>query len=167
MRGCQLLVAGEKRSGHYWGGRMVERGRKITRLAGKVLFASLFVAGGVAHFATPETYMKIMPPYLPLHRELVLLSGFFEVALGILLLVSRTSRLAAWGLIALLVAVFPANVYMCQEAGRFGVPEWLLLLRLPLQGLLILWAYAYAGGASGDSFQGLGKNWERIHGENI
>ena len=87
--------------------------------------------------------MKIMPPYLPCHRELVLLSGVFEVVLGVLLLVPRTSRLAAWGLIALLIAVFPANVYMYQHAGAFSVAPIILLLRLPIQGLLILWAYSY------------------------
>ena len=63
--------------------------------------------------------MRIMPPYLPYHRALVLVSGVFEVALGILLLVPRTSRLAAWGLIALLIAVFPANLYMFQQSERF------------------------------------------------
>ena len=56
-----------------------------------------------------------MPPYLPYHRPLVLLSGVFEVALGVLLLVPRFSRLAAWGLIALLIAVFPANIYLYQH----------------------------------------------------
>ncbi|MDG3002380.1 DoxX family protein [Paludisphaera mucosa] len=116
---------------------------KIAKVVAKTLFAALFIAGGVAHFVTPETYMKIMPDYLPYHRELVLLSGVFEVALGVLLLIPRTSRLAAWGLIALLVAVFPANVEMYRHAERFSIPPALLLLRLPLQGLLILWAYAY------------------------
>ena len=112
-------------------------------LVGKWAFAALFVAGGVGHFVKTDVYMKIMPPYLPYHRALVLLSGVFEVALGILLLVPTTSRLAAWGLIALLVAVFPANVYMYQHPDKFGLSPTLLLLRLPLQGVLILWAYAY------------------------
>ena len=87
--------------------------------------------------------MKIMPPYLPYHRALVLLSGVFELALGILLLVPRMSRLAAWGLIALLVAVLPANVFMYQHAEQFHVSPTLLLLRLPLQAVLVLWAWAY------------------------
>jgi uncharacterized membrane protein len=110
---------------------------------GRWVFAALFVAGGVGHFAATDVYMKIMPPYLPYHRALVLLSGVFEIALGVLLLVPMTSRPAAWGLIALLVAVFPANVFMYQHAERFNVSPTLLLLRLPLQGVLILWAYAY------------------------
>ncbi len=117
--------------------------RRIGRVVGKWIFAGLFVLAGVGHFAAPEAYMRIMPPYLPYHRELVLISGACEVALGVLLLIPKTSRLAAWGMIALLLAVFPANVFMYQNADRFAIPPALLLLRLPLQGLLILWAYAY------------------------
>jgi uncharacterized membrane protein len=112
-------------------------------LVGKWAFAALFVAGGIGHFVKTDVYMRIMPPYLPYHRALVLLSGVFEVALGILLLVPTTTRLAAWGLIALQVAVFPANVYMYQHPEKFALPPMLLLLRLPLQVVLILWAYAY------------------------
>jgi uncharacterized membrane protein len=112
-------------------------------LVGKWAFAALFVAGGVGHFVATDVYMRIMPPYLPYHRALVLLSGIFEAVLGILLLVPTTTRPAAWGLIALLVAVFPANVYMFQHPERFPLPPTLLLLRLPLQVVLILWAYAY------------------------
>ena len=66
-----------------------------------------------------------------------------RVALGILLLVPTTSRLAAWGLVALLIAVFPANLFMYQHPEKFGLSPTLLLLRLPLQGILILWAYVY------------------------
>jgi uncharacterized membrane protein len=115
----------------------------VAKGIGKVIFAAFFIAGGVGHFVAPDVYMKIMPPYLPYHRALVLLSGVFEVALGVLLLVPKTSRVAAWGLIALLVAVFPANVFMYQHAESFNVSPTLLLLRLPLQALLILWAWSY------------------------
>ena len=117
--------------------------RKLARGFGKVAFAALFILGGIGHFVATDAYMKVMPPGLPGHRALVLLSGVFEVALGLLLLVPRASRLAAWGLIALLIAVFPANVFMYQHPERFGLSSTLLLLRLPLQGVLILWAYAY------------------------
>ncbi len=116
---------------------------RIGKGVGKTVFAALFILGGVGHFLATDVYMKIMPPYLPYHRALVLLSGVFEAALGLLLLVPATSRLAAWGLIALLVAVFPANVYMFQNPEEFNVSPTLLLLRLPLQGVLILWALAY------------------------
>lgn len=112
-------------------------------LVGRWIFAALFVAGRVGHFVKPDVYMRIMPPYLPYHRALVLVSGVFEVVLGLLLLAPTTSRPAAWGLIALLVAVFPANLFMYRHPEEFGLPPTLLLLRLPLQGVLILWAYAY------------------------
>lgn len=106
------------------------------------LVGSLFILAGLNHFRVPEFYVKIMPPYLPWHLGLVYLSGVIEVALGILLLVPRFTTWAAWGLIALLIAVFPANIHMAVHADDF--PEHapaLLWLRLPLQGLLIAWAY--------------------------
>jgi uncharacterized membrane protein len=109
----------------------------------KTAFAMLFIVSGIAHFVATEHYMKIMPPYLPYHLELVLVSGAFEILLGVLLLVPATTRLAAWGLIALLIAVFPANIYMYQHADSFSIRPIALLLRLPIPGLLILWAYAY------------------------
>ncbi len=117
--------------------------RKTWMLIGRCAFAALFVIGGVGHFVATDFYVRIMPPYLPYHPALVLLSGVFEVVLGILLLVPKTSRFAAWGLIALLIAVFPANIFMFQHPERFSLPPTLLLLRLPLQGVLILWAYVY------------------------
>jgi uncharacterized membrane protein len=113
-------------------------------LIGKWIFGILFVAAGIGHFVAPAFYMKIMPPYLPLHRELVLISGVAEVGLGLLLLVPKTSRFAAWGLIALLIAVFPANIYVYQNRESFPqLPPLAHLLRLPMQGVLILWAYVY------------------------
>ncbi len=112
-------------------------------IAGKWAFATLFIMGGFGHFVATGFYMKMMPPYLPYPRGLVLLSGVLEVALGVLLLVPTTSTLAAWGLIALLVAVFPANVFMYQHPEKFGLSPTLPLLRLPLQGVLIFWAYVY------------------------
>lgn len=93
------------------------------------------------HFLKPEFYVKIMPPYLPLHLELVYLSGFFEIALGVLLLVPKCSRLAARGVFALLIAVFPANIYLYQHQELLPVSPLLHLLRLPIQGVFLLWAY--------------------------
>ena len=108
------------------------------------VLALFMVAAGVNHFLKPRVYMHIMPPYLPRPRELVLISGMAEVLLGVLLLVPRTTQLAAWGLVALFVAVFPANLYMAQHPERFRkIPRALLWLRLPLQGVLILWALWY------------------------
>jgi uncharacterized membrane protein len=115
----------------------------VASLVGKCVFGVLFVAAGVMHFVAPDFYMKIMPPYLPYPRTLVLVSGGFEIALGVFLLIPLTSRWAAWGLIALLIAVFPANIYMYQHAKDFRISPLLLFLRLPLQGLLILWGFAY------------------------
>jgi len=117
--------------------------RKTWALVGKWAFAVLFIVSGVGHFAATDKYMRIMPPYLPFHRPLVLLSGLIEIVLGILLLVPRFSRLAAWGLIALLIAVFPANVQLYQHQELLSLPPLVHLLRLPLQVVLILWAYVY------------------------
>jgi uncharacterized membrane protein len=111
------------------------------RTISKWLLALFMVGTGTLHFINAEFYLKIMPPYLPLHLELVFLSGFFEVALGVLLLVPRFSRFAAWGIIALLIAVFPANIYVYQNQDVLPAPPILHLLRLPLQGVFILWAY--------------------------
>ena len=110
----------------------------------KWVLGLLFVLAGAAHFVRPGMYVKIMPPYLPWHRELVYLSGLFEIVLGVLLLIPRTTSPAAWGLIALLIAVFPANLHMAQNPELYpGINPVLLWLRLPLQGVLIAWAYAY------------------------
>lgn len=112
-------------------------------------FSALFLASGVAHFARTSWFLRIMPPYLPWPRALVLLSGAAEIVLGALLLVPACSRPAAWGLAALLVAVFPANVHMALTSASPapampGVSPFWSWARLPLQGLLIAWACWYA-----------------------
>jgi uncharacterized membrane protein len=112
-----------------------------TKTISKCVLALLMVGAGMMHFIRPDFYLKIMPPYLPFHWELVYLSGFCEIALGMLLLVPRFSRFAAWGVIALLIAVFPANTYVYQHQDVLPAPPIVHLLRLPLQGVLILWAY--------------------------
>ncbi len=114
------------------------------KLAGKWLFGVMFVLAGVNHFRAPDIYMKIMPPYLPFHWHLVLISGVFEIALGALLLVPQVSWLAAWGLIVLLIAVFPANIYLYQHQEILpSISPLSHLLRLPLQGAMIWWAWVY------------------------
>jgi len=107
----------------------------------KYLLVIFMVIAGTMHFVNPAFFLKIMPPYLPLHKELVLLSGVAEVLLGILLLVPKTSRMAAWGIVALLIAVFPANLYVYQHQDILPASPVVHVLRLPLQGLLILWAF--------------------------
>jgi uncharacterized membrane protein len=110
------------------------------------LFASLFVFAGVMHFVNEEFFLRIMPPYLPWHRELVAISGLFEIALGIGLLIPRTQSLSAWGLIALLIAVFPANIHLYLNQQILPAPHWVHAFRLVLQGGLILWAWSYTRG---------------------
>ena len=117
--------------------------RSVWKLVGKWVFGLLFVVAGANHFRSPGMYMKIMPPYLPFHRPLVLISGVFEIVLGALLLVPQVSWLAAWGLIALLIAIFPANIYLYQHQEILPGPPLLHLLRLPLQGVLLWWAWIY------------------------
>ena len=107
----------------------------------KYLLAIFMITAGIMHFANPAFFLKIMPPYLPFHYNLVLVSGVFEFLLGVLLLVPKCSRLAAWGIVALLIAVFPANLYVFQHQEILPAPPIVHLLRLPLQGVFILWAY--------------------------
>lgn len=110
----------------------------------RYLLGALFVAAGVNHFIATDFYVGIMPPYLPWHRPLVYLSGAAEVGLGALLVLDRWSAIAAWGLIALLVAVFPANLHMAVNPELYPQFSPLVLgLRLPLQAVLIVWAYWY------------------------
>jgi uncharacterized membrane protein len=111
------------------------------KAASKYLLAIFMIAAGIMHFVNPAFFLKIMPPYLPLHRELVLLSGLIESLLGVLLLIPQASRKAAWGIVALLVAVFPANIYLFQNQDILPAPAVVHFLRLPLQGLFIVWAY--------------------------
>ena len=98
---------------------------------------------GVLHFARPSGFVSIVPTYLPAPVTLVLVSGFFEILGGAGLLLPRVRKAASYGLVALYIAVFPANVNMAVHHLPFGdspTPEWLLLLRLPLQLVLIVLA---------------------------
>ena len=110
----------------------------------RYLLGLLFVAAGINHFWHTAFYVAMMPPYLPLHLALVYLSGAAEISLGALLLFSRWQVLAGWGLIALLVAVFPANIHMALHPELFTQFTPLgLWLRLPLQGIVLAWAWCY------------------------
>ena len=111
------------------------------KMISKYVRAILMIVAGTMHFVNPAFFLKIKPPYLPLHNELVLLSGVCELLLGILLLVPACSRWAAWGIVALLIAVFPANLHVFQHQELLQAPPLVHLLRLPLQGIFILWAY--------------------------
>ena len=107
------------------------------------LLAAFFVGAGVNHFLTPRFYEAIVPP--PLQKEakrVVQVSGVAEVLGGLGVLFPLTRRLSGVGLVALLAAVFPANLYMLKEPERFKkIPRWALVARLPLQPLMMLWAW--------------------------
>jgi uncharacterized membrane protein len=105
------------------------------------LAAIFFVVAGSFHFLKPEMYLQIMPPYIPAPQLLVAVSGVAEIAGGLGLLIHRWRRAAAWGLIALLIAVFPANIYMLQHPGQFQFAPWILWARLPLQAVFIAWVW--------------------------
>lgn len=111
----------------------------------RFLLAFLFIVAGALHFTHAQFYLAIMPPYLPFHLALVYISGFFEIVGGIGLLIPSLRGYAGYGLVALLFAVFPANIYMAVNEVRVGNASFspvLLWLRLPLQFALmalVLW----------------------------
>ena len=102
----------------------------------------LYVLAGINHFRNPDFYLKIMPNYIPLHSELVVLSGICEIILGILLLFNKTRNVAGWLIIAMLIAFMPVHIQMIID--YYGTPGKMFvvsLIRLPLQFVLIWWAY--------------------------
>jgi uncharacterized membrane protein len=108
--------------------------------------AGFFAFAGAMHFVIPRSYEATMPPYLPHHREAVVMSGIAEVAGGAAVLHPRTRRFGRWWLLALLLAVFPANVHMAVNPDQVEglderVPRWALWARLPLQPLAMLWVW--------------------------
>lgn len=120
------------------------------------LMAPAYVVAGVLHFVAPELYVQIIPPVLPGALALVYLSGLAEIAVGIGLLIPRTRRHAAWGTVALLIAIFPANIYMATHGvvvdglpGGGDPSAYVRWGRLPLQGVLILWARWYTRSPTG------------------
>ncbi len=108
------------------------------------IFAALFIVAGALHFIKPQTYEAMMPPWIPMHAESVAVSGVAEIVGGLALIPDRTARIGGLWLIALLVAVFPANVHMAVNPDQIrgldetGIPNWALWLRLPLQPL-VMW----------------------------
>jgi uncharacterized membrane protein len=115
-------------------------------MIGRVLLAILFLVAGALHFFIPQVYIRIMPPYLPWHAALVYISGVAEMLGGVGLMIPATRPAAAWGLVLLLLAVSPANVYMAMAhlpaPGIMG-ESWAQWLRIPLQLPLIYWAWIY------------------------
>ena len=110
-----------------------------------LLFAfSIFFAGaGLDHLVNPEFYLSIMPPIFPMHSEAVLISGVLEIVGGIAVLIPGLRRAAGWGIFVLLIAVYPANIYMALYPELFpSIHSGFLYLRLPLQFLFLYWAYS-------------------------
>ncbi|MEO0596125.1 MAG: DoxX family membrane protein [Chloroflexota bacterium] len=106
----------------------------------------VFIVAGLNHFINPNFYMDMMPPYLPAHLMLIYLSGVAEIVGGVAVLVAKWRKWAGYFLILVTLAVFPANIYMAQNAIQFAdvAPAWALYLRLPLQFALIFWIYMTA-----------------------
>lgn len=112
------------------------------------LMSALMIGAGTMHFVTPQFFVDIVPAALPSPLSIVYVSGVFEILGGLGVLVRRTRRFSALGLIALFVAVFPANVNMAVNhitpTGAAEMPAWAAWARLPLQGLLVWWAWSIA-----------------------
>jgi len=117
--------------------------QSILKRISLVSLAVFFVVAGIGHFVISDFYLSIMPSYLPYHLELVYLSGIFEILGGLGVLISGTRKWAGYGLMVLLIAVYPANIHMAIVPEKFAElgPPLLLYARLPLQFVFIAWAY--------------------------
>jgi uncharacterized membrane protein len=113
--------------------------------------AGFFAFVGTLHFVIPRRFEAIMPPSIPMHREAVIVSGAAEIAGGVAVVSSRSRRFARWWLLALLFAVFPANIHMAVNPEQVKgldldrIPRWALWARLPLQPLAMLWVWRATG----------------------
>ncbi len=101
------------------------------------------MTAGVMHFVADDFFLKVVPTYLPWPEAIVSVSGVIEIGLGIALLIPKLTRYAAWALVAFYIAVFPANIHVYHNQHLFSLPKWLHIVRLPLQAVLIFWAYWY------------------------
>lgn len=107
-----------------------------------ILMAVFYLLNGLNHFRVPGFYLRIIPPQLPFPQALNYISGAAEIILAVLLVIPATSRYAAWGVIALLIAIFPANIYHYTSGGAgMNISQNALAMRLPIQLLFIAWAY--------------------------
>ncbi|MDT0540824.1 MauE/DoxX family redox-associated membrane protein [Croceitalea sp. P059] len=108
------------------------------------LMSAMYIFAGVMHFVKPKAYMRIMPKYLPFHKGLVYWSGLAEIVLGIGLCFTITKAFAIWSIIAMLLVFLLVHFYMLTgKKASAGMPQWILILRIPLQFGLIYWAYWY------------------------
>ena len=121
---------------------LIQKNKEVLR----VILAVCMVVAGVLHFAAPVPFIKIVPDLLPYPRAIVYISGVIEIGLGLALLMPPISHWAAWGLAALFIAVYPANINMAGNGIEIsGVPNtwWFQAIRLPFQFVLLAWAYWY------------------------
>lgn len=126
---------------------------KNTKEMLRVILAVSLIIVAITHFTAWDQHVKIVPPQLPYPRQLVYISGILEILLAIALLIPPVSRAAAWGMIALFIAVFPANINMAVNHIQIDhIPDspWLHALRLPFQGVLIAWAWWYTRPSPGE-----------------
>ncbi|WP_445664157.1 DoxX family protein [Fodinibius sp. AD559] len=111
----------------------------------RYILAALFLLTGILHFVKPKVFASIMPDYIPYHLSMVYISGAAEILGGLAILFEKTQLWAGWGLILLLIAVFPANINMTvesvQKSGYTSLYSMVTVARLPLQFLLIYWVY--------------------------
>jgi uncharacterized membrane protein len=108
------------------------------------LIGALFVLAGANHFRQPKIYERIMPPYIPAIPTMVMLSGIAEMILGFMILTPASQILAAWSIIIMLLLFLPVHIHMLQnEEASMKLPKWMLIIRIPLQFGLMLWAYQY------------------------
>lgn len=108
------------------------------------LMAVLYILAGLNHFRKPRFYLKIIPPFVPFKNLANQICGFMEIILGVFLFIPALTSASAWSIMVLLLLIFPANIYMAQNnKASLGIPKWILFLRLPIQFLLIYWAYQY------------------------
>lgn len=107
------------------------------------LMASFYIFAGVSHFRIPKFFIAITPKWVPRPELVNIIVGIVEIALGLMFFFKPTQSIAAYGTIALLVAVFPANIYHHQKSRKKGKNVMGTLIRLPIQFLLIYWAYQY------------------------
>lgn len=111
---------------------------------GLYIMAAIYIIAGILHFLKPKPYLRTMPKYIPYHSMMVYVSGFFEIFFGVMLLFNETQPYAALGLILLLIAIFPANIYMARRMyQKQSKNRWISYVRLPLQLALMYWAYLY------------------------
>ncbi len=127
---------------HFFKMKLLQNSKELMR--GILAFSLISI--GILHFVSPEPFIKIVPSILPYPLALVYISGIFEILGGFGLLIPSFSRATAWGIIALFIAVFPANINQAiNQISLEGVPDnpWLYYARLPLQAVLIAWAWWY------------------------